>query len=876
MLIVGAGAALHAALADALAKHRVFVETAPITGVVESVVVAAPDLILLVGDAAADCGSAVLSELASSPLSSVVPIAILDDDTALDARLRAFRHGAAAVIPRSASVDAIATQVARLAREIPDRDGSALGDVGEATLHELLDALGKELRSGVLSVATQGGAEPVRLVLGSGQPLARTIDDFVSRLKRHIVVAEPLHYEFDEHAGGTIQLLGGDGAAEARVLADLVGLRVLLADDDSARADAVAQELRARGVTVVVTDLEPSETRFARLRQLDPSVLVIGEEQIDGPGYALIRRMRRDTRLRWPSLLVLRWGEVWSDAPSAPAIDRILTTLATLTEAETSIRDRALAGETFDARLESIGPMRLIRALAGTGKSLHAEVVNPRVQLRLDFSEELVVGATGHTLDEHAIWLEGVAALSALTVLGSGRVRVEPVDNPSAANLMATADVALNMADAEPAPIPASIPAPADSGRPPAEPPMPEVPPLEVPPEPEHAFVRMPEPSWADDALPARRDPGWKRGATWLSARLRRDAPLAHKATAGALLLAVVALVALALVGVVRALRGPDAGRAALAASSPIKSAAPAQAMPPTPANATPPAAPVPTPGPAATAEAELPAVATTAHLPGCDALLAGGPATSSKRAAYQALDDAKRELVRGDSRAAAKSYCIAERVPETHFVAASGRARLLLLRHDGKGAEEAAQSAAIAKPDDKQTKLLRGDALALAGDVDGARKIWIAAEGGSVDHVVARSMALGKRSLRVGDHGRAERFFRRAAVLAPDNADAAVGLVRTLLALSDNAGALAWARHAVADAPQSAPAHVLLGDALSRSGDKNGADRAWQKALELDPASYDAKRRLGLRRLAYGTMRSGLPRNSKCIVSLSSSRPSQ
>src|ERR1051325_8301258 len=40
---------------------------------------------------------------------------------------------------------------------------------------------------------------------------------------------------------------------------EIQALRVVLADDDTPRAYAVAQELRALGVTVVVTDLEPSE-----------------------------------------------------------------------------------------------------------------------------------------------------------------------------------------------------------------------------------------------------------------------------------------------------------------------------------------------------------------------------------------------------------------------------------------------------------------------------------------------------------------------------------------------------------------------------------------------------------------------------------------
>ncbi|MEB2312484.1 MAG: hypothetical protein OZ921_16990 [Sorangiineae bacterium] len=847
VLVVGADARLGAALAPALAKHRVFVETTSVDQVMGSVVAAAPDLILLVGDAAKDCGSAVLAKLSSSPLSSVVPIAILDDDAALDARLRAFRHGAAAVIPRSASVDAIATQIARLAREIPDRDGSALGDVGEATLHELLDALGKELRSGVLSVATEGGREPVRLVLGSGQPLARTIDDFVAELKRHIVVAEPLRYEFDEHAGGTVQLLGGEGEVEAEEHEELAGLRVLLADDDAARADAVAQELRARGMVVVVTDLDPTGVRFARLRQLDPSILIIGEEHVHGAGYGLLRRMRRDTRLRWPSLLVLRWSEVWADAASSSAIDRITTTLALLAEAETSIRTWADAGESFDTRLEALGPMRLVRALASTGRSLAVDIINPRIELHLDFKEELVVGATGRTLDERALALEGATALAALSLLGSGRVRIEPSERPATANLMATADVALNMADAEPAPIAPSVPAAPDSTRPVAE----------IPPAPRAPSLR----AFEAPSLPPI-EPDWERAAS-------APRPPAHHRRVGrratkTLAIAGVALTALgvgALV-LVRAFHAPAAGRAEPTALTPAPSARTPReaALPPSPrpsaasapAERAEPATTTPDEVPA-TAPAEapngatLPRVAVRTALPRCDALLSGAPQRVRDEAGFRALGDANRALMRGDAPEAVRAFCTAERAEPSRFQAATGLARLALLSHDASAAEGAARRAREAKPDSTEGAMLLGDALALDGRYEDAKKLWLETRGASPSRLELDSLAQGKRSLRAGDFGRAERYYFRAIVLDPGDADAAVGLVRTTLALGDPTGARAWAEHATRIAPKSANAEVLLGDALKRAGDQTGADRAWQRALALDSANPDARRRLGL-----------------------------
>src|SRR4030095_4298292 len=122
---------------------------------VETVIVTAPDLVLLANEAALDGGRALFAKLSASPSGSVVRVAALDDTPALDQRLQAFRHGAAAVIPRSASMDAIAEQIARLAREIPER-GEALGQVGEATLAEFVSALGSELRSGILSVHPGG------------------------------------------------------------------------------------------------------------------------------------------------------------------------------------------------------------------------------------------------------------------------------------------------------------------------------------------------------------------------------------------------------------------------------------------------------------------------------------------------------------------------------------------------------------------------------------------------------------------------------------------------------------------------------------------------------------------------------------------------
>jgi DNA-binding response OmpR family regulator/tetratricopeptide (TPR) repeat protein len=458
VLLVGAGERFTPAFQAALSRHQVQVETAELHAVVDAVIVTAPDLVLLMGEAARDGGAPVLQKLGGLSQNFMVPVVVLSDDSELDAKLSAFRHGATAVLPRSASVDATAERVAQLAREIPEQGTDAQGAVGDATLDEFIGVLSKELRAGLVS-SLAAGADPqeLKLTLGRGRPLTEFLDTFVRRVRRHVVRAEPLRYELGgaEVAGALASPRVGAAAPPPAV----AGLRIVLADDETPRADAVAQELRKRGVTVVVTDLEPSATRFQTLRQADPTVFVLGEEHAHGGGYELLRRLRRDSRLRWASLLVVRWDEIWSEQRGAPSLERLESTLAGLVEPERALFARAEARAAFDTRLETTGPARCLRVLEKSPRPLRVRVENPRVELTLDLSDGLVVGAEGRTLELEPKALSGVSALSALLVLGSGRVRIEPVDQPATANVMTPVEAALTMADAETPPITPSIPA---------------------------------------------------------------------------------------------------------------------------------------------------------------------------------------------------------------------------------------------------------------------------------------------------------------------------------------------------------------------------------------------------------------------------------
>lgn len=844
ILLVGADSAFEPALRAALARHRVYVETTTPDSVAETVIAAAPDLVLLVGAAARNGGSEVLETLMSSPVCSVIPIAILDDNAALDMRLRAFRHGAAAVIPPSASIDAIAEQVAKLAREIPERGSESLGVVGEATLAEFVGALSKELRSGILSVHTGKGGEDdaVRLVLGSGRPLAAFIDDFVRQVKAHVVHAEPLRYEFAEHAGGTLTVFDPKAAADDPERVSVAGVRVALADDDTGRADSVAQELRSRGVQVVVTDLAPTDLRFAKLRQVDPEVLLIGESQVKGQGYELLRRMRRDTRLRWASLLVVRWEEIWSDALSVPALDRLETALAALSEADRTLHAWAETGETFDARLEITGPARCLRALTGGPHALRVTVNNPRITVSIDISDGLVVGATADSRLEPEQHWDGAVALAAFMVLSSARLHITTVNQPAQTNVMATIDVALNMADSEPSPISPSIPTTAGpSLRPP---------PAELP------ISTSLRPQAPPETAPRR--------AFGVLGRVRTGV----SPPAAIFLVALAALQGLILVAVLSAVFKPHSASAPAPSRTP--SAGLASALP-----APAPSASAPTPKPSAAAEsstaAVTPATATDStksaappavlkdmdetgvRAPTCDELFGAARVSPGDYpgSAYVEMSDANKALVRGDLDSAERALCKAALWDQKNPAIPLELAQLMLLRRDGASSVDWARKGLLLDPGGLRAQGILGDGLARVGDYAGAQVAWLLSlrlGGASEEQVRALSFSSlreAQASMNRRDFARAERFYRRAVVLYGDNGPASNGLANALLRLGDTASALRWANRAVSVAPRDPAARVILGDVLFQKGDKGAAEVEWREALQLDPSNFVARRRV-------------------------------
>ncbi len=837
VLFVGTGERFAPALEAALLRHHVLVESATLETVVDAVVTVAPDLVLVVGDAARDAGNGVLERLAVLPKNFVVPIVILSDDTTLDSKLRAFRHGATAIIPRTASVDATAGRVADLAREMPGPGSEALGQLGEATLEEFVATLERELRAGLEGVKGDANASAdMRLVLGQGRPLAEFVNNFVRRVRRHVLRAEPLRYELeDRHEGGADGL--GMPRAPARASADeLFKLRVVLADDDTPRADAVAQELRARGATVVVTDLDPHDGRFQKLRQVDPTILMIGEGHVHGEGHSLLRRMRRDSRLRWASMLIVRWEDVWPDQAGAPAIDRFESTLAGLAEPERSLRERVNLGAPFDTRLEVIGPARCLRTLAASGRALRLTLENTRVEVTVDLSDGLVVGAQGRSLEAPGASFEGVHALSALLVVGSGRVRVEPAAQPASANIMSPVDVAITMADAETPPIRPSVPATGTvSIHPPFHAPSPEAPSPSLRPAPVLSVGPAP------GASP--RQPS--STAAWQPARAEPAPPQSFEPTSSVRTPLPVKMPVASPAPAIAAASSPAAALPSVAAV-PWASGLAASA-PPTPASDwMGPSANPTVPGPEwrqpTATGTELRSFVTRArawfsrherllHAPrlapataGLLVLLglaqvllvlglyAGAKALFSHPEAPVAVEPAS---VAPPAKAAAKPSTPSTPAPAPR-------------------ASDAAPSASDAPP-----KAVQGRAPDGSGRKLPDCKTLLAADpppNGYYPGAAWQETRAGRAAIVHGDLGAAQAAFCRAAHWDDRNGEIALQLAQVLLLGRDGPQALGWAERAVSLDARSLRNHEALADALARIGDEERARKEWLVAARIEP----------------------------------------
>ncbi|MCA9574046.1 MAG: DUF4388 domain-containing protein, partial [Myxococcales bacterium] len=452
LLLFGDGEAMLDALVAAL-RPRAHVSVAGESdALVPAVLANVPDLTVLVGQATeTETAGGLLRELRQHPLTEGSPVALLATDDSLAAKLRASEYGMVSILPRGASADGMARQMVQLAEQLyEDPTVTEAGDLAEASVDDLVQILGRELQSGILSVSQVDGQRAERFVVRAGQPMRAAISQFIERVRPLIAEAKPLQYAFHEAPLTPLFTLDdAETASEGSARAALGGRRFLLIANNPAHADALAQELRACDALVVVVSADGSG--WDRARDLDPEVALIDEEGLNHWGFEAVAKLRSDPQLRWASLVVMDSNELLpSDGP--PRIERLAANIARLSDSEGALRARAAARQEFVARIETVGPTRVLRALLTSDGAWNVRA-KPRggATVTLALAEGLVAGASAQLGDSPA--LEGAAALACLLVAGSGRLRATPAARPALANMLMPLDEAVRAAHAEGGPL---------------------------------------------------------------------------------------------------------------------------------------------------------------------------------------------------------------------------------------------------------------------------------------------------------------------------------------------------------------------------------------------------------------------------------------
>lgn len=237
---------------------------------------------------------------------------------------------------------------------------------------------------------------------------------------------------------------------------------------------------------------------------------------------------------------------------------------------------------------------------------------------------------------------------------------------------------------------------------------------------------------------------------------------------------------------------------------------------------------------------------------PSCEERLgAGAPKglDTARSAGY--WKNARRLLMVGNSEEAIESMCLAG-LFDPAGPASEGLAEYYLGQRALAQAERWVKESLKADPERRKSKELLCDIENQKGNIDEARKLLLATM--NLSGAETKKMEMTARKLRQdarlarkgGDLPRAERELRRAAILAPADAEIAIELGDTLLRREASVAAGKWAAHALKLDPNNSSAMLLAARVAETMGKKDKAREFYEMVPLGDPHHDEAQRRRG------------------------------
>lgn len=144
-------------------------------------------------------------------------------------------------------------------------------------------------------------------------------------------------------------------------------IKLLIIDDDPARLDALAIALRDLGAEVAVGGRGKSGlTQAARIL---PDAVISDLASPGERGWWLVQRLRTHPLLRWTPVLLLRWWNENSEGETQVLLEKILSRLDGLLAPSRNIASSLKKTPSVSERIETTGPLALLRGLSRTNLS---------------------------------------------------------------------------------------------------------------------------------------------------------------------------------------------------------------------------------------------------------------------------------------------------------------------------------------------------------------------------------------------------------------------------------------------------------------------------------------------------------------------------
>ena len=430
VMLVGQGYASELSLRVSLSRLDIEVLPPSSASLKESVAETRPDLLVCVGDEAADGGVLFLRRVLSDPSTMLVPVCVLDGAPPNRKFAAEFRHGMIGHVFAHDDVSEVAEAIGNIVTSLATRTGVETGVIpsGETELEPLLHHLVGH--PGLLRLVSAEEDIGWHLVTDD-EARAFAIDSLRDAVRAVDSGGTNLHYEFTEWEFGKLHRVPVQGETPVFDERALRGLRMVVIDDDAARAKTLADFLKRYYALVAV---RPPQLGIGSDPDLDPECLVISGAHKHYESYRMLRNFRDEARLRWMDVFLIDWEDGYE--PDEVGLGRLASNIEHALAPLRGMKERLEEREDLRLQVESLGPCRTLQAV-GQGPGVWGLTFSTEIgDVEVNVTEGLILGAWSTEKRSDTNRADGIAALGAALAVERGTVRVRPLTEAHVANIM--------------------------------------------------------------------------------------------------------------------------------------------------------------------------------------------------------------------------------------------------------------------------------------------------------------------------------------------------------------------------------------------------------------------------------------------------------